>query len=380
MNTEKHGSIKKTQMIAKEEQHYFEFLRYCLREDLDNGSVIPACVADISWHDLLAFAKKQTLVGVCWRGVSTLGGLTTNKPTDDDVLEWMAVVKKVNDQNRVMFERVGFVSRTFASEGFRSCILKGQGNALMYPDPMMRQSGDIDIWLEGRDTDIIAYVRNLCPKAKACYHHIDFDRVKNATVEVHYRPSFMNNLINNARLQKYFAEVAPMQFENKTKNLDGMGDFCIPTPSFNRIFQMAHISNHFFQEGIGLRQLVDYFYLLRQGFSEEERQHDVKVLKRCGLYRITRAVMYVAQTVFGLEDRYLLAPPDRRLGRQLLREVIEAGNFGQHDERAGSGSAFGLQRNVNRLLRDVRFLFWYPSECLWEPVFRVWHYFWRRRH
>ena len=367
-------------MISKTIQDYFEFLRYCLHDDLDNGVEIPSCASTICWHDLLEFAKKQTLVGVYWRGVSMLGGLTTNKPTDDDVLEWMATVKKITDQNRLMFERVGYVSRTFASEGFRSCILKGQGNALMYPDPMMRQSGDIDIWLEGRDTDIIAYVRNLCPKAKACYHHIDFDRVKNASVEVHYRPSFMNNLPNNARLQKYFAEAAPKQFVNTTKNLDGMDDFCIPTPSFNRIFQMAHISNHFFQEGIGLRQLVDYFYLLRQGFSEEERQHDVKVLKRCGLYRITRAVMYVAQTVFGLEDRYLLAPPDRRLGRQLLREVIEAGNFGQHDERAGSGSAFGLQRNVNRLLRDVRFLFWYPSECLWEPVFRVWHYFWRRRH
>ena len=367
-------------MISKTLQDYFEFLRYCLREDLDNGSDIPSCVADICWHDLLEFAQKQTLVGVYWRGVSTLGGLTANKPTDDDVLAWMANVKKINDKNRLMFERVDYVSRTFAGEGFRSCILKGQGNALMYPDPMMRQSGDIDIWIEGRDTDIIAYVRNLCPKAKACYHHIEFDKVKNASVEVHYRPSFMNNLINNARLQEFFAEAAPAQFANRVKNLDEMGDFCVPTLSFNRIFQMVHISNHFFQEGIGLRQLVDYYYLLRRGFSDDERQRDVAVLKRCGLYRIARAVMYVEQSVLGLDDSHLLVAPDRRLGRQLLREVVEGGNFGHHDERMGSGSAFGMQRNVNRLLRDVRFLVYYPSECLWEPVFRVWHYFWRRRH
>ena len=366
--------------MSAEEKRYFEFLRYCLSDNLGSSAAVPSCVADICWHDLLEFAKKQTIVGVYWRGVQQLGKVPENKPTDDDVLEWMAYMKKVTDQSRLIFERVGYVTKTFASEGFRSCILKGQGNALMYPDPLSRQSGDIDIWLEGRDTDIIRYVRELCPKAKACYHHIDFNRVKNAEVEVHYRPSFMNNLIHNARLQQYFSREAAAQFSNKVKNIDGMGDFCVPTPSFNRIFQMAHISNHFFQEGIGLRQMIDYFYLLRQGFTEEERRRDVAVLKRCGLYRIACAVMYVEQTVLGLENSYLLVEPDARLGRQLLREVMEGGNFGHHDERMASGSAQGAQRNINRLWRDVRFLCWYPSECLWEPVFRIWHYFWRRRH
>ena len=36
----------------------------------------------------------------------------------------------------------------------------------------------------------------------------------------------------------------------------------IPTVEFNIIFQLTHIYSHLMNEGIGLRQLVDYYYVL----------------------------------------------------------------------------------------------------------------------
>ena len=83
------------------------------------------------------------------------------------------------------------VSEWFRKKGFRTCILKGQGNALMYPNPYSRTPGDIDIWVEGGDKRVISFVRSISPHEKACYHHIEFPSYKGVEVEVHYRSSFL---------------------------------------------------------------------------------------------------------------------------------------------------------------------------------------------
>ena len=70
------------------------------------------------------------------------------------------------------------VSEWFQKKGFRTCILKGQGNALMYSTPYSRTPGDIDIWVEGGDKRVISFVRSISPHEKACYHHIEFHRIR----------------------------------------------------------------------------------------------------------------------------------------------------------------------------------------------------------
>lgn len=355
---------------------YLEFLRFCL----DGRKTIPKAVARIDWHDLLQFAIEQSIVGVFFDGIERIGNVP-NKPSDENVMEWYGYVRNIEERGKYMFEKSSTVVKNFCLEGFRSCVLKGQGNALLYPNQLRRQSGDIDIWLEGDIARIVAYVKQLCPNSKACYHHIDFTRMKGVEIEVHYRPSFMNNPFHNRRLQNYFQTEANRQFSNLVELPNNMGQLCVPTLSFNRIFQMSHISNHFFHEGIGLRQLIDYYYLLRQGFREDERQQDIKTLKQCGLLKIARAVMYVLHTVLGLEEDFLLVEPDERRGRYLLHEILHGGNFGHHDKRIGhNAKAGGVVKNIQRLYRDCRTMMLFPSESLWEPFFRIYHFFWRRGH
>lgn len=353
--------------------YYFSFLCFCLNDNAE----IPECIDKIVWHDLLGFAKKQSLVGVFFHGMQRLTS-GKNKPTDDDVMEWFSCVKQIREKNKMMYEKSALVVKNFNIEGFRCCILKGQGNALMYADPYVRQSGDIDVWVEGGPKKAIEYVRKLCPKSKAVYHHIDFTRMKGVEIEVHYRPSFMNNMIANYRLQRFFMAEAERQFCNKVLLPDNLGEISVPTLRFNRIFQMSHISNHFFHEGIGLRQLVDYYLLLKKGFDEKERKEEEILLKRFGMIKIARAVMYVLQEIFELEEDLLIVKPDQRRGKKLLREIIEGGNFGQYDKRVGNDvSANAFQKNLQRVYRDIRMAMLFPSESLWEPIFRLYHFFWR---
>lgn len=153
------------------------------------------------------------------------------------------------------------VSEWFRKKGFRTCILKGQGNALIYPNPNSRTPGDIDIWVEGGDKRGISFVRSISPHEKACYHHIEFSSYKGVEVEVHYRPSFLLCFWNNRKLQKYYERVKEEQFSHRVM-LGEQGEIAIPTMEFNLIFQLTHIFSHLMNKGIGLRQLVDYYYVL----------------------------------------------------------------------------------------------------------------------
>ena len=177
------------------------------------------------------------------------------------LLQWMAESQMLEKANVRLNDAAIQVSEWFRKKGFRTCILKGQGNALMYPNPYSRTPGDIDIWVEGGDKRVISFVRSISPHEKACYHHIEFPSYKGVEVEVHYRPSFLLCFWHNRKLQKYYERVKEEQFSHQVM-LGEQGEIAIPTVEFNLIFQLTHIFSHLMNEGIGLRQLVDYYFVI----------------------------------------------------------------------------------------------------------------------
>ncbi len=177
------------------------------------------------------------------------------------LLRWMAESQMLEKANVRLNDAAIQVSEWFRKKGFRTCILKGQGNALMYPNPYSRTPGDIDIWVEGGDKRVISFVRSISSHEKACYHHIEFPSYKGVEVEVHYRPSFLLCFCHNRKLQKYYERVKEKLFSHRVM-LGEQGEIAIPTAEFNLIFQLTHIYSHLMNEGIGLRQLVDYYYVL----------------------------------------------------------------------------------------------------------------------
>ena len=169
-------------------------------------------------------------------------------------------------------------------------------------------------------------------------------------------------------------------FERRERT-DDYTEIPVPSLDFNRVFILVHIYRHFFYEGIGLRQMLDYYYVLCHGFSEEDGKKTVDVLKSLGMIRFAGAVMYVLKNVFGMEERFMLVPANEREGKFLLDEIMLAGNFGHHDPRVGYGrksSAWNLF--WRRVSRSSRFIFRYPSETIWTPFFKMVNFFyWRRK-
>ncbi len=370
-------------------ESYIEFLKYCL----DTSRPIPASVATINWHDLLEFAQKQSIVGIFWQGInspSALNNFYGNKPTDDDVMEWMGEAHLLQMQSKLVDEKAAWVAGNFKQEGFKSCLLKGQGIALLYPNPALRTSGDIDIWVapmkasgsQEEDVEaVLSYCRKFVPDTKACYHHIDFRNAGEISVEVHYRPSWASCPWHNQRLQKYFfgcfSSVHPSSDE-KSILLDSGKGFFYPDFEFNVIFLLHHIYRHALYEGIGLRQIIDYYYLL---FSNKgvNKAKLAKQLAYFGMQKIASGISWILVEILGLKEDYMIVAPNAKYGRIIWDDIIEGGNFCKYSSDQPSASGTYLH-NLKRIKKDLKMLSYFPAECLWEPWFRIWHWAWRKRH
>ena len=242
--------------MLKQQKVFFDFLRFCI----GSAKEIPGSLKEVDWKELYRIAQKQCLVGVLFDSIKKLPAEYVGMKKEL-LLQWMAESQMLEKANVRLNDAAIQVSEWFRKKGFRTCILKGQGNALMYPNPYSRTPGDIDIWVEGEDKRVISFVRSISPHEKACYHHIEFPSYKGVEVEVHYRPSFLLCFWHNRKLQKYYERVKEQQFSHRVM-LGEQGEIAIPTAEFNLIFQLTHIYAHLMNEGIGLRQLVDYYYVL----------------------------------------------------------------------------------------------------------------------
>ena len=456
--------------MLKQQKIFFDFLRFCI----GSAKEIPDSLKEADWKELYAIAKKQCLEGVLFDGIKKLPAEHVEMEKEL-LLRWMAESQMLEKANVRLNDAAIHVSEWFRKKGFRTCILKGQGNALMYPNPYSRTPGDIDIWVEGEDKRVISFVRSISPHEKACYHHIEFPSYKGVEVEVHYRPSFLLCFWNNRKLQKYYERVKEEQFSHRVM-LGEQGEIAIPTVEFNLIFQLTHIYAHLMNEGIGLRQLVDYYYVICDFYKVYQKTSKItpslftlkegstshhaplsmvftppsvppfpgdrnlrgeggnrptrcseplrskvggpskvspdcagwdrlsiegdnsagsttavtssastaldvvqKKLKELGLWKFAGGIMYIMQEVFGMPASRLIVPPNEKYGKFVLNEVLEAGNFGRHDARNRFGrSKFG--HNLQRVYRDIRLMRYFPAEALCEPLFRLWHFFWRVKY
>lgn len=378
--------------MKKQLQIFFDFLRFCI----GSAKEIPGSLKEVDWKELYAIAKKQALLGVLFYGIQRLPKELA--PEQKLLMQWMVMAEMIRKQNIRLFQDSVKVCLNFENEGFANCILKGQGNALLYPDPYMRTPGDIDIYLAGGRKRVMQYINKVCPNQVMRYHHVDFPVMKTA-IEVHFTPSYMFFPIHNSRMQKWFKEVMGEQCNHWVSLPDGYGEIHVPQVSFNVIYILSHLHRHIFTEGIGLRQLLDYYFVLLKWHTDLTNLTDSNKslpqmtlintdldalrhkLKYLGLWKFAQAVMFVMKEVFGLSEDRMIVPMDEREGRFLLDEIMRGGNFGQYDTRLGSKENEGkLHRYLRMSLRNLRFVKHYPTEALSEPLFRTWFALWKKIH
>ena len=361
---------------------FFTFLRYCLGY---KGN-ISRVVANMNWQILYSFASKQALQGLCFEGIERLGKeypeeLRLNPIGRELLMTWMGKAQLIRRQNRKVNLVASKLFSMLREDGLRCCILKGQGNGLMYPNAYSRNPGDIDVWVNASREQITEYAKKHFRLGDDIrYQHIETS-VDGVPVELHFFPCTMNNPFYHTRLQKWFKRNADLQCSNVVTLPDGIGEIAIPTTAFNVVYQLTHLYHHFFDEGIGMRQIIDYYYVVNNDELLVIRDTLQRELKHLGLWKFAGAVMYMLHEALGLPEEKMIAPIDEKRGKLLLSEILNGGNFGKHFTKYGGFTHQSMgKKYFLKIWRNMHFVRYYPTEALSEPIFRTWHFFWRLKH
>lgn len=357
-----------SRLISGDLSKYLEFLRSCL----DASCPLPSDLEQMDWTGLYDFGRKQAIIGVLYQGIQRLpeGG---SRPTKDLELKWLTTTEKIRQKNQMLNLVAVKLASNLKKAGMRGCLLKGQGNAMLYPDPSVRICGDIDMWVDGTRRQVDDFARQRLKKLDRSYHHVDYPILREVAIELHYTPGYLCHFGHNARLQRFFEESMESQFSNLVELPGGAGAIAVPTSGMNRIYELVHVMHHFINHGIGLRHFIDYYYLLKQGFTAEEQKHDVDLLDKLGMKKFAAGIMYVLQDMLGLPDRCLLLPPDKHLGQTIEWQVISEGNFGKIDARYASLGKNVVQRFFIKTSKVARLLNVVPSEASTIHMATLWH-------
>ncbi len=346
-------------------QAYLEFVKYCLRCNTE----IPKCASKINWLEFYKFCDKQAIIGIVFDGISQMDKL---RMPSDDLLEWMDYSENIKSDNYYIYQVCTEIQEKFSKAGYRSCILKGLGNALMYPNPLLRMSGDIDIWVDGSRKNITRLLKSMKVDAHENYKDASF-YYKDVNIEVHFIPTYLNNFYYNKRLKKFIEIKRNSQFENSIKipYLSDNKNITVATDDFNVVYQMAHLYHHFFCEGIGLRHFIDYYYLLKRHDFDAERID----FGEYGMKRFASGVMWIEQEILGLEGHYIITKPNKKIGSKILKEVLCYGNF-NHE---GYSDKSNIYVKLSNTFKPIKYIFLFPQGCIDRIIFICWLQLWKIR-
>lgn len=341
----------------KQNKVYIDFIRYSITPD----AKLPEAVAAVDWDDYMQYCNRQGVIGLVFEGMQK----ADIRLPQAILFEWIGFSESIKAQNKIVNQKLLKVQKFFDEKQCRTCVLKGQANGLMYPNPEVRSPGDIDIWVEGKREDIIKMILEVTPEAHYSIHHIKLPVFKDVSVEVHYRPMYLSNWFKDKKLQRYICEIEERQFSNKVPFKDcEIGSL---TNDFNAVYQILHMYAHFFSSRNNFKQFIDYYYLLKKGLTENEKRVCADMFIELGIEKYASGIMWIMDNVLGLDSALLVVPSNEKIGRLILKESTYFGTY----------STSNLKYVLEQLKANLRIVRYFPKEVMISPLFLVWHQWWK---
>ena len=344
------------------------------------------------WMGVYDESERQAVTGILLHGIDRLP--VEQRPPQDILLQWIGVGQMIEQRNHLMDKRCIELLTKLKDAGLTPTILKGQGIAQLYGKELrpLRQSGDIDVFVDCGQKKALAFAESQGQeKVEWDYKHLHLHLWDDTEIEMHYRVEVLLNLRKNRKLQKWFKEHETELFAHANDNLNAnlnlkantnltndTNRFVTPTVEFNVFYILLHIYRHFLYEGVGFRQIIDYYFVLKNlnDNLNVNESYAYKAVREFGMTRFAKGLMWVMHEALGMQRDWMLWEPDEKEGRYILKQVMRGGNFGHHDERLKHyGGKLGAVKAI--LTHNMHLLTHYPSDVIWAPVWIVWHKAWK---
>ena len=347
---------------------FFELLQLAL----GNREALSAVLTDKEWREIYEESQRQAVSGVALHGLEKL--TKEQMPPQELLLQWIGTSQMISQRNAVMDKRCVKLLDRLKEVDVRGTILKGQGIAQLYGEELrpLRQPGDIDVYVDCGLEGALAFAKvQGQTEVDWDYKHLHLKIWDDTEVEMHYHVEVLLNLWKNWKLQKWFRGNDALLFHDNN-------DMTTPKIEFNIFYILLHIYRHFLYEGVGFRQIVDYYFVLKNLSNKNSSitRYAIEMVQEFGLERFAKGLMWVMLEALGLPKEWMLWDPDKKEGKYILSQVMAGGNFGQYDQRLQHGR--GKWNAVKGVCKHNWHLLWhYPADVIWAPVWFLWHKCWK---
>ena len=320
---------------------------------------------DTQWEALFSEANRQAVTGVLLDGLERL--VDEQRPPLELFLRWIGTVQNIEAKSIIQDNCTKDLVAKVSTAGFENYVLKGVAVARYYPHPLRRQSCDVDLWTKGCRKDIMVWLLSKWEVGHILWHTVNVNFYENVPVEIHFHPAWLYNPVHNLRLQRWFDyDIWNLHKDWSVGGANRDDRLRFMPVEFDVVYSLVHSFRHFLSEGLNMRQVCDYYYILRRCHLEKvDLTKSTVFIKSIGLSRFAAAIMYVLCEAFGMPEKMLLCTPNEKAGRFLLNEIV-----------ASCNCTLGVSC-IDRIKRFNVLLRYYASEVLWMFPWKVWHWFWR---
>ena len=224
---------------------FFELLQVAL----DNRRELSQTLSNKEWRNVFVEAQRQAIVGVLFDGLEKLP--QEQRPQQDLLLQCIGITQTIEKNALLHQVRTQELTTLFKKYGYSSCVLKGVGLAQLYDNPLHRQGGDIDIWVDGPRDEIMDFLKKGYLIKEIRWHHVDCHFFDDVQTEVHFHATWLFNPCYDRKLQKFIC-----QSKQSIMNVD-TGDlgYVFPSVEFNSVYSLVHSFHHLLESGIGIRHV-----------------------------------------------------------------------------------------------------------------------------
>ena len=325
--------------------------------------------SDVKWENVFRLARQQTLLGLLADGLQKLP--SDRMPDIMLVRKLKSYVVKNIQAHSFMTDRLGQTLQALRDGGVEPVLLKGHGLALNYPNPMIRQCGDVDFYV-GKEGYSHAVQVCLGRFGKGDHElvnlkHYHFDN-QGITIELHKIAAIIPSLLRNARFQKWTVDCMRSS-ELRKVEMDGV-QVLLPSHRFDAIYIMVHAWHHFLEGGVGLRQLCDWTMYIHQFHANIDVDVLKADLKAFGLTRVWHLFSWIAVNELGLPSHECPLYSGKYAGdaEKMMDIIWGDGNFGRYSERNSKspegyvgGKLHSMKVTIRRFFRIMPV---YPSQVL----------------
>lgn len=307
------------------------------------------------WDEIFLLAVGGSVEGVCFQGIVKLaelfgGDYRELNISGDTFQQWATISYSIAERNKIVTKQCLLLQRKMGEQGFATAIIKGQALQGFYGSlGEYRKPGDIDVWVDSTDEKVLDYVLKLTPTKEFDWKHTHFNAFRDTPVELHWIPSVSANPIVNHKLLDYYKQQAPMQCHNATVDAGDNPILAIPDALFNSVYLLIHMYSHYVYERMNVRQLMDYYFVLKTDMVQQNREEIVLLLKQFGLYSFARLAMSMMKVMFDIDNSLLLCEPCSSVGNQSLCDLF------YKKELTSSGRSIDLPYIAKRLGRMLAY-------------------------